>query len=41
MIEIKLPDGSKMMVDSGVSGLDVAKKISEGLAKNAIAVRLN
>ena len=41
MIEIKLPDGSKMMVDSGVNGLDVAKKISEGLAKNAVAVRLN
>ena len=41
MIEIKLPDESKMMIDSGSNGLDVAKKISEGLAKNAIAMRLN
>ena len=41
MIEIKLPDGSKMNFDSGVNGLDVAHKISEGLAKNAVAIQLN
>ncbi len=41
MIEIKLPDGSKMNFESGVNGLDVAKKISEGLAKNAVAVRID
>ncbi len=41
MIEIKLPDGSKMNVDSGVNGLDIARKISEGLAKNAVAARVN
>lgn len=41
MIEIKLPDGSKMNFDSGVNGLDIAYKISEGLAKNAIAIQLN
>ena len=41
MIEIKLPDDSKLMMESGVSGLDIAKQISEGLAKNAIAVRVN
>ena len=41
MIEIKLPDGSKMNFDSGVNGLDIAYKISEGLAKNAVAIQLN
>lgn len=41
MIEIKLPDGSKMNFDSGVNGLDIARKISEGLAKNAVAVQLD
>ena len=41
MIEIELPDGSKMSVESGISGLDVAGKISEGLAKNALAVSFN
>ena len=41
MIEIKLPDDSKLMMESGVSGLDIAKQISEGLAKNAVAVRVN
>ncbi len=41
MIEIKLPDGSKMNVDSGINGLEIAQKISEGLAKNAVAVRVN
>ncbi|MBO7243666.1 MAG: threonine--tRNA ligase [Alphaproteobacteria bacterium] len=41
MIEIKLPDDSKLMMESGVSGLDIAKQISEGLAKNAVAIRVN
>ena len=41
MIEIKLPDGSKMNVDSGINGLEIAQKISEGLAKNAVAIRVN
>ena len=41
MIEIKLPDESKMSFDSGVNGLDIARKISEGLAKNAIAVKVD
>ncbi len=41
MIEIKLPDGSKMDFDSGVNGLDIARKISEGLAKNAVAAKVN
>lgn len=41
MIEIKLPDESKMNFDSGVNGLDIAKRISEGLAKNAIVATVN
>lgn len=41
MIEIKLPDGAKMTFDTPVNGLQIAQKISEGLAKNAIAIRVN
>ncbi len=41
MIEIKLPDGSILSVESGKSGLDVAGMISEGLAKAAVAVSFN
>ncbi len=41
MIEITLPDGSKMGFESPVSGLQIAEKISMGLAKNAVAVQVN
>lgn len=41
MIEITLPDGAKMSFDAPVSGLQIAQKISEGLAKHAVAVRVN
>ena len=41
MIEITLPDGAKMQFDSPVSGLQIAQKISEGLAKAAVAVRVD
>lgn len=41
MVAIKLPDGSVMEMESGVSGLDIANKISAGLAKAAIAVKVN
>ena len=41
MIEITLPDGAKMQFDSPVSGLQIAQKISEGLAKAAVAVQVN
>ena len=41
MIEITLPDGAKMQFDSPVSGLQIAQKISDGLAKNSVAVRVN
>ena len=41
MIELVLPDGAKMSVESGVRGIDVTSKISEGLAKKAVAVKVN
>lgn len=41
MIEITLPDGAKMSVEEPISGLQIAQRISEGLAKHAVAVRVN
>lgn len=41
MIKITLPDGSVREVEKGTSALDVAKSISEGLARNVLAARVN
>ena len=41
MINIELKDGSKKQVENGVSVLDVAKEISEGLARIAMAGRVD
>ncbi len=41
MVAIKLPDGSIMNMESGVSGFDVAEKISANLAKAALAITVN
>lgn len=41
MINITLPDGSVRKYDSGVTGLEIAKSISEGLARNVIATKVN
>ena len=41
MITITLKDGSKREVEKGQSVLDVAKQISEGLARNAMAGRVD
>ncbi|MDR2902647.1 MAG: threonine--tRNA ligase [Lactobacillales bacterium] len=41
MLHIKLPDGAVMEFDSSVNGLQIAEKISAGLAKNALAVKIN
>ena len=41
MISVKLPDGSEKKFDQPVSALDVAKSIGSGLAKAAIAARVN
>jgi threonyl-tRNA synthetase len=40
-IKITLPDGSSKDYDRGVSGHDIALSISEGLARNALAVKVN
>jgi threonyl-tRNA synthetase len=41
MINITLPDGSVRKYDSGATGLDIAKSISEGLARNVLSVKVN
>lgn len=41
MIQITLPDGSVREYEAGVSGLDVAKSISEGLARKVLAAEVN
>ncbi len=40
-ISLTFPDGSVHDFDQGVTGFDVARSISEGLARNALAVGLN
>ena len=41
MVKIKLPDGSILEEKDGISGLEVAQKISSGLAKAALAVKID
>ena len=41
MINITLPDGSVRQYESGVTALDIAKSISEGLARNVLAATVN
>lgn len=41
MINITLPDGSVRSYEKGVSSLDIAKSISEGLARNVLASKVN
>ena len=41
MITITLPDGSKREYQAGVTGLDIAKSISEGLARNVLSAKVN
>src|SRR5690348_5400380 len=41
MIRITLPDGAVRQYDAGVSALDVAKSISEGLARKVLAAEVN
>ncbi len=41
MVNITLPDGSIRQYDHEVSALDVAKSISEGLARNTISAMVN
>jgi len=41
MINITLPDGSVKQVSKGTTALEVARQISEGLARNVLAVKIN
>jgi len=41
MINITFPDGAVRQYESGVSPLDIAKSISEGLARKIIAANVN
>ena len=41
MLHITLPDGSVRQVEAGSTGYDLAASISEGLARNALAVKVN
>ncbi|MCB0733413.1 MAG: threonine--tRNA ligase [Bacteroidetes bacterium] len=40
-IEVKLPDGSKRSYPQGTTSMDVARDISEGLARNVLAAKVN
>jgi len=40
-IKLEFPDGSKKEFEKGIQGLEVAKSISEGLARNTYAMKLN
>jgi threonyl-tRNA synthetase len=41
MAQIKLPDGSKLEVGNSITGKQLAEKIGPGLAKSAIAAKVN
>ncbi len=41
MINITFPDGSVRQYEKGVTSLDVAKSISEGLARNVLSAKVN
>lgn len=41
MINITLPDGAVRQYEKGVSALDIAKSISEGLARKVLAAKVN
>ncbi len=41
MINITLPDGSVRQVEQGTSAMDIALSISEGLARNVLAAKIN
>jgi len=41
MIKITLPDGTVREYAKGVTGMDIAKSISEGLARNCLSIKVN
>ena len=40
MIKVTLPDGAVKEYESGVTAMDVAKSISEGLARKVLAAKV-
>ena len=40
-IKITLPDGSERKYQAGITGFEIAKDISEGLARNVLAAKVN
>ena len=40
-IQIQLPDGSQRTFPAGVTGYEIAKDISEGLARNALSIKVD
>ena len=41
MAKVKLPDGKVLEVDNSLTGKQLAEKIGPGLAKSAIAAKIN
>lgn len=41
LVKITLPDGSAREYPKGVQGMEIAKSISEGLARNALSIEVN
>lgn len=41
MIEIRFPDKSVRAYEMGISALEIAQSISEGLARNVLSARFN
>lgn len=41
VVKISLPDGSIKEYDKGIKGIEIAKSISEGLARNALSIEVN
>ena len=40
-LSVELPDGSPRTIEPGQTALDVARSISEGLARQAVAAKVN
>src|SRR5882762_11279414 len=40
-VKITLPDGSTKNYPVGITGMDIAKSIAEGLARNALSIEVN
>lgn len=41
MIQVSFPDGAVRSYENGVSALDIAKSISEGLARKVLVASVN